>query len=123
MMEGRNQRAGRRQRFCRQHLFAIKAESLCKPEPEFRMVLGAALLVDEVFEQYLPCFEVLAARMQCAQVARKRRDMPVVLDGVVAQTLRGERARGPSLIKGMLQQAHLGREQVERWYCFIEVRH
>src|SRR4029077_19921911 len=57
LMEGRNQRLSRRQRFCRKHLFAIKAESLCKPEPEFRMVLGAPLLVDEVFEQYLPCFE------------------------------------------------------------------
>src|SRR6266849_11096654 len=29
MMEGRNQRLGRRQRFCRQNLFAIQAESLC----------------------------------------------------------------------------------------------
>ena len=64
------------------------------------MVLGAALLVDEVFEQYLPCFELVAARMQCAQVARKRLDMPVVLDGVVAQPLRRERACGPLLIKG-----------------------
>src|SRR5713226_9973694 len=87
------------------------------------MVLAAALLIDEVFEQYLARIEVVAARMQCAQVARKRRDVPVVLNGVVAQTLRGERARSPLLVKWMLQQAHLGRERIERRNCFIDVRH
>ena len=41
--------------------FALKAEGGGEAQPKFEMVVGATFLVDEVFEQQLTRFEIVAA--------------------------------------------------------------
>src|SRR6202040_3988324 len=58
--EGIDQRVGRRQRRGANNFLAREADGSGEAEPEFGMVVGAALLVDEIFEQQLARFEVVA---------------------------------------------------------------
>ena len=61
--------AGNRWRI--QNFLASEAQGLGELEPEFGMVVATALLIDQVFEQELARFEILAARVQAAQITRE----------------------------------------------------
>src|SRR5580658_8073587 len=119
MSESIDQRGGCRHRWRIQNLLASEAESRGELEPELGMVVATALLIDQVFEQELARFEILAARVQAAQITRESSDMLIILHGVVAEAVGGERPGSPRLVKGMLQQAQLRRQQIQRRDGFV----
>ena len=77
------------------------------------MVLRAALLLDQVLEELLPQRRVLAAGVHAGDVRRKRRDVRVVGDRVLAQVLRRQAPLRPELVEGVIQQVLLADQGVE----------
>jgi hypothetical protein len=67
------------------------------------MVLLAALFLDQVFQQLLPDGNVVATRMNAANIRRESTNMRVVLPGIFRQHRLVELALGPGHIKRVFE--------------------
>ena len=80
------------------------AEGLGELEPELRMVRRAGFFVDQIVEKLTARRLVVGAGMHGGEIGRERRDVVVILAGVISERGTGEFAARPGEIKGMSEK-------------------